>query len=220
MLVTRSPSVCATLKIPARSSYLVICLRSCSGGFVSPASRLDAGSALGHERCSTYNWQCFLSFVHVNAQRFGFPCVRAGFDGNLIYVSVCIHQCACPQLWHSRCHGTALSERHAHNAIQYILDCITGHNIGSFLSLPCVLLPYYSLRLCIHINIHNCTGKPKRVVGRLSLQLHALCSPSVTLKSKLLWLGFLHYDRGTCTSTCPHRHPFDPGGFLRALMGV
>ena len=43
------------------------CLGFCSGGFLSPASRLDAGSALGHGRYSTHNRQRSPSLVRVNA---------------------------------------------------------------------------------------------------------------------------------------------------------
>ena len=44
-------------------------------GFLSPASRLNAGGALGHGKCSAYDRQCFFLFVHVNARGSDFPCI-------------------------------------------------------------------------------------------------------------------------------------------------
>jgi len=43
------------------------CLRCYNSGFISPASRSNAGSALGHGKCSTCNWQHLPSSVCVNA---------------------------------------------------------------------------------------------------------------------------------------------------------
>ena len=54
------------------------CLEFCSGGFLSPASRLDAGSALGHGRWSTRNRQRFPLFVRVNTRGFDVPHIRVG----------------------------------------------------------------------------------------------------------------------------------------------
>jgi len=43
-------------------------LGHCNGGFISPASRSDAGSALGHGKCSARDRQCLPSSVCVNAR--------------------------------------------------------------------------------------------------------------------------------------------------------
>jgi len=54
------------------------CLGRCNGGFISPTSRSDARSALGHGKCSACNWQHLPSSVHVNAQESNSLCIRAG----------------------------------------------------------------------------------------------------------------------------------------------
>jgi len=54
------------------------CLRCCNGGFISPASRSDARSALGHGKCSARDRQRLPSFVRVNARESDSLCVRAG----------------------------------------------------------------------------------------------------------------------------------------------
>ena len=58
------------------------CLWFCVGGFLSPASELDAAGALGQGRCSACRQWCSYSFARVNAR---------GFDFSRI--GVCDHAC-------------------------------------------------------------------------------------------------------------------------------
>jgi len=53
-------------------------LGRCNSGFISPASRSNTGSALGHGKCSTRNRQHLPSSVRVNAQESNSLCVCAG----------------------------------------------------------------------------------------------------------------------------------------------
>jgi len=48
-------------------------LGCCNSGFISTASRSDAGSALGHGKCSACDWQRSPSSVHVNAPEVRLP---------------------------------------------------------------------------------------------------------------------------------------------------
>jgi len=54
------------------------CLGRCNGGFISPASRSNAGSALGHGKCSAHDWQHLPSSIHVNTRGSNSLCVYAG----------------------------------------------------------------------------------------------------------------------------------------------
>jgi hypothetical protein len=72
LTATRAPS-CARCLALKRIEF-------CSGGFLSPASRLDAGGALGHGRRSTHNRQHSPSFVRANARGYG-----------VLHISVGIH---------------------------------------------------------------------------------------------------------------------------------
>jgi len=53
-------------------------LGRCNGGFISPASRSDARSALGHGKCSARDWQRLPSSICANAQESDSLCVCAG----------------------------------------------------------------------------------------------------------------------------------------------
>jgi len=53
-------------------------LRHCNGSFISPASRSNTGSALGHGKCSACDQQCLPSSIRVNAQESNSLHVHAG----------------------------------------------------------------------------------------------------------------------------------------------
>ena len=54
------------------------CLGFCSGGFLSPTSKFDAGDALGHGKCSAHDRWHSPSFVRVMSGEFDFPRIRVG----------------------------------------------------------------------------------------------------------------------------------------------
>ena len=95
-------------------------------GFLSPASRLNAGSALGHGKCSAYDRWCFFLFVYVNARGSDFPriCVAAfpllysGFFMSLAWLAPLFalqHSPSAGELFNS-CAGTSIFDRAVRSA--------------------------------------------------------------------------------------------------------